>query len=213
MPPRADGPARVTVSARDALAAALRDRVLTGRLAAGTRLTELGVAAEFGVARPTARAAIDELAAARLLRHEANRGAFVPVLDDAAIHDLYRARGLLEVGAIRQLARRRFVPPAARAALAELTVASTSVESDLEFHRELVASISSARADLLFDQLADEIRLAIVQCRRVNETQESLVAEHAAILDAIAAGDPDRAEAAFHHHLDEAVRVLTAISR
>lgn len=202
---------RPGATARDALATALRDAVLTGKLPPGARLTELGVAAAYGVARPTARAAIDELTAARLLTHEAHRGASVPVLDEAAIRDLYRARGLLEAGAIRELAARRHVPPDATAALRRIAGAApgADVEPDLAFHRALVAAAGSPRADLLFAQLADEIRLAIVQCRVANAGQTTLVAEHDAILAGIRVGDGDRAEAALRHHLAEAVRVLT----
>ena len=215
LPPQADE-TRVPVSARDALAAALRERVLTGLIAAGTRLTELGVAAEFGVARPTARAAIDELAAARLLRHEANRGAVrARVLDDAAIHD---QASTAPAGSSRS-ARSASSPAPARAARcpggggrADRGVDQRRVGPGVP-PRAGRSGLQCPRRPAVRPAGRRDPPLAIVQCRRANESQESLVAEHAAILDAIAAGDADAAEAAFHHHLDEAVRVLTVVSR
>src|SRR3989442_17941 len=66
------------VSVIDALATSLRKRVLDGQLTPKVPLPELELATQYGVARPTIRAAIQQLTLTGLLRREANRSAFVP---------------------------------------------------------------------------------------------------------------------------------------
>ncbi len=61
-----------------ALVDALREQILAGELEPGARLPEEALASRFGVARPTARAAVQMLVFAVLLRRERNRTAFVP---------------------------------------------------------------------------------------------------------------------------------------
>ena len=65
------------VSTVDAIAAALRTRILDGELAAGERLRELELADAYGVARHSLRAALRALAAEGLVAIEPNRGASV----------------------------------------------------------------------------------------------------------------------------------------
>ena len=60
------------VSTLDALVSSLRQRLLVGELAAGTPLGEVELASDYGVARPTARAALQALVAEGLLRREPN---------------------------------------------------------------------------------------------------------------------------------------------
>ena len=68
------------VSTVDAIAAALRTRILDGDLGAGERLRELELAEAYGVARHSLRAALRALAAEGLVVIEPNRGARVAAL-------------------------------------------------------------------------------------------------------------------------------------
>ena len=65
------------VSTVDAIAAALRTRILDGELGAGERLREIELADAYGVARHSLRAALRTLAAEGLVAIEPNRGASV----------------------------------------------------------------------------------------------------------------------------------------
>lgn len=71
----------------------LRARLLAGAYAVGERISESGVATEYGVARPTARTALDILASEGLLEKNPFAAFSVPRIDMA---DLPEILGLLE---------------------------------------------------------------------------------------------------------------------
>ena len=97
-----------------AVGEAIRAQVLAGDLAGGEALTESRVADEFGVARPTAKAAIESLVAEGLLERTAHRTARVRILDAASVRDVYQTRRRIESEAIRELASVRAVIADAR---------------------------------------------------------------------------------------------------
>lgn len=78
----------------DELAAHIRDRVLTGSLHPGVPLPEAALAAEYDVARPTARTAIDLLVAEGLLVRKPHLPPQVRVVDASEVAEILR---LLEV--------------------------------------------------------------------------------------------------------------------
>jgi DNA-binding GntR family transcriptional regulator len=200
----------------DALVDSLRERILSGEIGAGAALTEMEVAKDYDVARPTARTAIERLVAAGLMQRGPHKSARVPVLTVAEIHDMYFARGCVEAEALRRLAATRTVPDSARSAVAELAAVTdlTSlpalVEPDIRFHRELVDALASPRLSRLHSSLMGEMRLCMAQLRAHRPLRaEKIVAEHELILDRIAAGDPAGAVAAGLAHLDRACAQLT----
>ena len=87
------------VSTVDAIAAALRTRILDGELGAGERLRELELAEAYGVARHSLRAALRALAAEGLVVIEPNRGARVAALTRADLLALFELRLALELEA------------------------------------------------------------------------------------------------------------------
>jgi len=157
------------ISVIDAVASSVRERVVSGEFSPGTQLREIELADEYGVARPTVRAALQQLSLTGLLRREANRSAFVPELSPSDIGDLFGARSLIEIAAVRRLTKSRTTRGAAEQAVRRLERFSEDaswsdvVEADLEFHRSLVAAADSPRLLRLFELLEDEIRLAIAQ--------------------------------------------------
>ena len=88
----------------DAVYDALRESIVDGRDAPGTAVTEQAIADRFGVARPTAKAALERLVAEGLLRRAAHKSARVPELNRDDIVDLYANRATLEVSALAGLA-------------------------------------------------------------------------------------------------------------
>src|SRR6478609_8369092 len=107
------------------VADALREQISDGLFPPGSRLPEEAIGEALGVSRNTVREAFIELTAERLLVRAPNRGVFVAVLDEPAIRDIYRARRILEVGAIRNAAPGVSVGPA-RSAVTEGQRAGTS---------------------------------------------------------------------------------------
>ena len=74
------GLAVTPISTTEAVVVSLREKILDGAIAPGAPLPEADLTREFGVARPTVRAAIQTLCHEGLLQRERNRSAFVPVL-------------------------------------------------------------------------------------------------------------------------------------
>ena len=72
------GLAVTPISTTEAVVVSLREKILDGAIAPGAPLPEADLTREFGVARPTVRAAIQTLCHEGLLKRERNRSAFVP---------------------------------------------------------------------------------------------------------------------------------------
>ena len=86
-----------------ALADALRASILSGELGLDAPLREERLAAEHAASRHTVRAALQALAAERLVTIAPYRGARVANLDDDAVEALQELRGALEAEAVRQV--------------------------------------------------------------------------------------------------------------
>jgi DNA-binding GntR family transcriptional regulator len=201
----------MTISANSVLPSSvselLRASILDQRDLPGTTITESVVALRYGVARPTARLAIERLVSDGLLRREAHRAARVPELGRDDIVDLFANRATVEAAALRDLAERRLVPAAAFAAHQALRERAQSNASfareDITFHRELIAGQSSPRLARMHALLMGEIELCIGQVQTHHLLTGSEVADqHQGILDAVLAGDPDRADRLTREHID-----------
>ncbi|MEU4016015.1 GntR family transcriptional regulator [Microbacterium sp. NPDC028030] len=194
----------------DAVTAQLRARILSGDIRSGSPLTEAAVSHTFGVARPSAKAAIEQLVASGILVRTAHRSARVVGIDADTVRDVYRTRTRLESAALRDLARTRSVPDLARAANAEILAMPpgpdpATVDPDLRFHTALIDALHSERTSRMYRSVLDEVRLCMaqVQGRRLLDASE-IAAQHADILEAIASGEAQQAAALLEAHLSSA---------
>lgn len=193
----------------------LRDDVLDLVFSPGASVTEAAVSVRYGVARPTAKLAIERLVADGLLSRTANRAARVPVITPDDVRDLYDARAIVEVAAVQRLAVEGSIPADAlrahRALLAVDQEAGVFARLDADFHRALVAGQPSPRLRRLHEQLMGEVELCIaqVQARRLLTAAE-IAGQHQRILDAVVAGDAEAAATETRAHIDGARdRLLT----
>ncbi|MFT4029347.1 MAG: GntR family transcriptional regulator [Protaetiibacter sp.] len=189
----------------DAVVASLRTAILAGAIAPGEAVTEALVSEGFGVARPTARIAIDRLVTDGLLERTPHHAARVRRLGRDDIADLFAARAAVESAAVELLAGTARVPDAASAAhqsLLALDADASYWAIDLAFHRALVRGAPSTRLPRLHDQLMGEIEFALAQvdAHRLRSTRE-VATEHGRILDAVAAGDATLAERLTRSHI------------
>jgi len=207
------------ISATEAVAATLRDRIFNGLIEPGARLPEVELAADFGVARPTVRAAIQTLCHEGLLQRERNRSAFVPKLTDEDVLDLFSVRIPLECLIVREVLERDAALDGIEVAISELARLtprsswSSVVDADHAFHRALVRATGSPRLERLYLSLAGEIKLCVAQLRPAWSSPAEMAAEHRAVLDVIEAGDVDDAVERMTEHLERAVRDLTVRTR
>lgn len=202
----------------EAVYEALRESIVDGRDSPGTAITEQAIATRFGVARPTAKAALERLVTEGLLRRTAHKSARVPALDRDDILDLYDNRATLEVAALAGLARavargETTVPDAALTAQRALTDALAGgpsasaplARADIAFHRALVEAQPSPRLARLHALLMGEIELCTgqVQSHRLLALAD-VVDQHQSILDAVAGGDAERAATLTRAHIEGA---------
>lgn len=177
----------MTTTTVAALTDALRDRILNGDLAPGTRLIEREIVERHDVSRVTARSALARLAAEGLVVVEPHRGARIASLDTGALHDLFALRTALEVEAARiALAERPAeldaeladaVAKLARACHAKRVVWRRVVDAHEEVHRALVDAAHSPRISAAHRALAGELRLFVVALRPV-WSADQMVAHH-----------------------------------
>lgn len=209
-------PSLPVLSITDSLTDVLRTRIIEGHLGPGDGLAEAGLAKEYDVARPTAKAAIERLVSEGLLERAAHKTARVPVMNLARIRDMYFARKLVECQAYRILAERRLLPDEAVRAIESLRRATDTgvlfdlVDYDVRFHRSLIDELASPRITKMHWVLINEMRLYLVQVQSHKLLDPVIIAnEHAAILDAIRDGDGDLAGECGQAHLDRAEAQLT----
>jgi DNA-binding GntR family transcriptional regulator len=180
----------------EAIAEQLRADIIGQRETPGSTITESAVALRFGVARPTARLAIEKLVAEGILRREAHRAARVPVLERADILDIFESRAIIESAAVAALTA---VPSEAVAA----HHAGDSAAHDIAFHRALVAGQPSTRLIRMHELLLGEIELCIGQVHAEHLlTAADLAAQHRGILDAVSAGDSAAAARLAREHIE-----------
>lgn len=202
----------------DVLYEALRRRILLGEEAPGTVLTEVSIADSFEVARPTAKIAIERLAAdGFLIRPRRGAGAMVRRFTRDDVVDLYDTRILLESSVHARLADEGVDPSSAADANHLLRAAGFDdssfevVAMDVAFHQILVAELTSARLTRLHDQLMREAHFCMAQVQEFHLLTPGQIAdEHDLILDAIRQRDPGLAVERTAAHLDKAKAQLLA---
>ncbi len=213
-----DGREALTKSASAAAAELIRDAIVDGRLAPGSRLKEEELARELGISRTPVREALLVLQADGLIESTPNRGATVRSYDAADLDDLYQLRALLEGFAARLAAARitpeevdrlresceRFVGLRTDDDVTEL------VRENVRFHDVILGAAGSER---LAQMVRGVIQLPLVYRSYVwYSPEQKLISEHyhRQLTAALAAREAERAELVMKEHVLEARDVLIA---
>jgi DNA-binding GntR family transcriptional regulator len=187
---------------------ALEAEILDGSLKPGERLREAKLAEAFSVSRNSVREALRVLERKGLVRHVPHRGAEVIKLTDEDVDDLFRVRAVLERRGLASVdgaeARTLLIEEVEGIeAAAREGDAAALLEHDLAFHRILVQQIGSRRFDELYVTLQRELRLALLQLDSFDPTMAQ-VEEHRQIVEAVQAGQVEKADELLTRHLDVA---------
>ena len=206
-------------SARDQVYAALREEIVSAALEPGRRLSENELAEALGVSRTPVREALVRLRDERLVAIVPQLGTFVTLISTDAIADAAFVREALECSAIRlateRASERELEELQANLAAQERAEQSGDTEAfdrlDEALHRTLcelsgreIAWSLSRRANGHLDRVR---RLSLPEPGYLGE----MVAEHRAVVAAVANGDQDGAEAALRHHLRMVLSSLPSI--
>ncbi|MEM1198961.1 MAG: GntR family transcriptional regulator [Pseudomonadota bacterium] len=204
--------------APQAIYARLRELILSGDLKAGGQVKIQGIASDLGVSIVPVREAIRMLAAEGLMELRPNRSPIVAPLEIAEILEINTVRLALEPFYLEMA-----VPAHDDASLkrcAELisedeaaTDYMEKVELNRQFHLALIAPAGQKRALKLIDDQFEAIS-RFAQMLVMRGMRGHLHNEHAAILDAVAAGKAGVAVDLMHSHISSAAeRIALELDR
>lgn len=200
-------------------------QITEGSFLPGQKLpTEHNLAQSFGVSRSVIREAIAQLRNEGLIETRQGVGAFVTepdrrqsiriepetLADKDHFQSLFQLRMALEIEAAGLAAVHHTAEDMHRldAALADMTGrekwTSEGIAADLAFHRALAAATHNEYFPLVLGFVAERISLAIRAARAravLAEIVEITIAEHQAIRDAIAVGNPLKAREVMRQHI------------
>lgn len=196
----------------------LREAILSGHLAGGTRLVQADIAAELDVSTTPVREALRDLATEGIIQLDAHRGAEVREIDISEVREVYELRRLLEPFAVGQA-----VKNITSAQLDQLTTlceqmdntddAAEWIQLNREFHMTLIDEAQRPKLSSVLNNLtataAAFVALAVRSDPRLQETGGR---EHAEILDAIERNDARKAEDITQQHLQSTLEVLEDLS-
>ena len=194
----------------------LRDAIVSGRFQPNERLVEADLARMFEAGRTTIRAALVRLDQEGLVTREPHRGARVRLVSDKEALEIEEVRVALE-----QLVARHAAEHITAADLQELRTMLLEMrrrveqgdplaysELNAQFHQRIwVISGHQTAGKLLSTLKSQSIRFQYRTILRPGRTERSLQ-EHEAIVEALAAHDPNAAEGAMRRHLSQVVETL-----
>ncbi len=194
---------------------------MRGEFQPNERLIEMDMAQSLGAGRAAIRTALARLEQEGLVQRERFRGARVRLVSETEAIEILEARAALESLAVRHAACNATVDDIAalRTLLDELAQRLEGGDllgySDVNarLHQQLLRIANHATVSRLLDMLKSQnvrfqFRTILVPGRPQQSHQE-----HAAIVEAVAAHDPDRAEEAMRSHLSHVADALKATKR
>jgi DNA-binding GntR family transcriptional regulator len=215
-PPAAEAAATVDPRVTDVI----RDAIIRGEYAPNQRLIEADLSAAFAASRATVRTALLELAGEGLVERLPNRGSRVRAISvDEAIEILEVRIGVEGLCAAKTAARISDEDVAAFHRLRARMIASVA-EGDLVEYSRLNQYLDVRIRELSRHATASEV-LARLHAQSVRhqfklssrpQRAKVSVLEHAAIIDAVIARDPDAAELAVRSHLLSVIEALRGLS-
>jgi DNA-binding GntR family transcriptional regulator len=198
-----------SVSLREQAREAVRTRIVLGQIEPGEVVSVITVAADLGVSVTPVREAVMDLSHLGMVEIIRNRGFRVPVLTEHDLDEIFKLRTMIEVPAMTEVAGvlggkdvsgfRRLAEQITEAAR-EGDLAAF-LDRDRQFHLGLLEILDNGRLVEIARQLRDQARMQGLQkLADMGELTRS-GEEHIEIIDAIEAGDGDRAAELMRNHL------------
>lgn len=200
----------------------LRDQIVHGDLAPGTRLNERVLTAEFAISRTPLREAIKLLATEGLVELLPNRGAIVAEVDPRRLSQTLEVMGALESLAGELACRQASAGQIAEIRALHYEMLAMHARGDLAgyfrfnqaIHIKLVEASGNAVLAQSYRQLNANVRRARYMANLSRERWDTAVREHEAILAALAARDAPRLQTLLREHLaGKVASVLGALGR
>jgi DNA-binding GntR family transcriptional regulator len=194
----------------------LREAIVRGELAPNQRLVEADMSTAFKLPRAAVRTALVRLEHEGLVERERHRGARVRLVSEEEAVEILQCRAALEGVAARQAAQKitpvgadelREVLGRQRAALDAQDLLNASDVNAL-LHAKVVELSGHRTAQRLIRSLNSQMVRFQFRTILIPGRPGQSHAEHTAIVDAVIAGDADKAERAMRKHLDNVAHAL-----
>lgn len=208
----------VLPSVADQVFAALQQRILTLELPPRTRISESDVAKRMGVSRQPVREAFKRLARLGFLQIRPQSSTTVSLISEEAVLRARFIRTALEVQTCRLACETLTAADLAdlEALIGEQRAAVAAGDRDRfhalddRFHREICGRAGVGYVwDLIQDSKAHMDRIRMLSLS--SSSQRQALEEHIAILDALAARDPDAVAAAMTRHLSRILKLIEEV--
>lgn len=204
----------------------LKDDILTGRLAPGTKLVERDLAERYGVSRTPLREALNQLVARQLATTIPYRGVFVRKVDLDFARDVYEVRSALE-GLAGKLAAERATKDELRLVeahfkiierLSRLQASDQNVRDDImrnntRFHRAIAVSAHNALLLHKIEEVWTSVSLVRFYVWQTEDRIESSLLEHAEMLEALRKRDGEQMQVLCADHAEKAWRHVDRVLR
>ncbi|MDE3175267.1 MAG: GntR family transcriptional regulator [Pseudomonadota bacterium] len=192
---------------------AIVSEIVAGRLPSGMRLIQDDVARALGVSRQPVQQALLLLRNQGIVKEASGRGLIVAPLVATEVRDLYQFRTAMEALAARLAATSGAASlksegpaliAAGRAALQRGSL-EDQIVADINFHVLLAqASGNTLLNETMAPHWAKFRRIMAEVLREGEQGSRRIWDEHAAILDAVLSGDPERSEQMCREHMTKA---------
>jgi DNA-binding GntR family transcriptional regulator len=201
----------------DGLLGRLRDMIIEGELAPGTRLRERELTEWLGVSRTPLREALKVLAAERLIELTPNRGARIASLSEVEIQHMFELMGAFEGLAGRLAAARASEADLLELQAMHLQMRAHYVRKDLPayfrlnqaIHRRIVEAAGNPLLAQSYDQLAGRIRRPrFLASQWSAQRWAQAIDEHEGIMAALLARDGETLRRLLETHLAHKAEAL-----
>lgn len=194
-----------TLSAEEAVTAALREAILSGRLQPGERLAQAELAEQLGVSRIPLRDALRRLEEDSLVKIDGRRGAWVTSLNPTDVGEIYEMRIMLESRCVYYAVRNLDDESAAHLLMLSTQMdevghdAAAGMTARRTFYGDLYGFSDRPRMRRLIMQLRDNVgRYHLI--KNIDHAQEA----HAELRRCISDRDAEGAVSIVTEHLKEA---------
>lgn len=199
---------------------ALRLAIVQLQLRPGNLLSEAEVAKQLGVSRQPVREAFIKLAELGLVEIRPQRGTFVMMISRREVENARFIREAIEVAVVRKactdasphdVAVLRDIVGRQKAAQAK-DDRPTFFRLDEMLHQAIARSVDCEQAWRLLENLKAQMDRVRYLSLPLATPLQTLTTQHEGIVEAIAAGDPDLAEARMREHLSEILKSLPILA-
>jgi DNA-binding GntR family transcriptional regulator len=195
---------------RDQIYALVRRAIVTGKLAPGALVNEIEIADKLGISRTPVREAVKKVSDEGLIEVRAQAGTFVSAISRKQVREAYIIRIALELESVRHAAE--IVTDAQIQHLHDLVDIHETMVRRSRFHDAIVCdddfhrAIAEVSGFSMLWKVVDMTKAQMDRCRLLSLPSpgagKKTIAQHRAIVRALAAHDSETAEQAIRTHLE-----------